>query len=245
MALFSCSEHTISTGKTKGQKADTISFSGYNWVVRDSRNGKQGPGPNRWNGANAFVDQKGYLHLKITHSGDSWYCAEVTSSQKFGYGTYQWELESRFDTLDKHIIVGLFNYSGIDGRDEMDIELGRWGKDKSDNTSYTIYPAQDAKDPANWNKTFNTILPEGQPYTTQRFTWNGNRSVFFQELTGFHDDNTNQADSVTCTGPPHSISTLPMPVHMNFWLFESPFPSNNQPAEIIIHRFKFTPKQNN
>jgi len=241
--LFSCSKSILmKPAKGKIGKTDTIQFSGYSWMIRDSGDGKQGPGPNRWKGANAYVDSKGFLHLKITKSGDNWYCSEVTCTQKFGYGTYQWQVESKFDTLDRNIILGLFNYSGVDGRDEMDIELGRWAKEKFNNTSYTIFPAQHVADTSNWNKTLNTIFPEGSPYTTQRFTWNDNRSVFFQELMGFHDDNTGQVDSVTCYNPPHSISSLPMPVHMNFWLFESSSPSNKIPAEVIIHSFKFIAK---
>jgi hypothetical protein len=241
--VISCSKQVLLSGTNKKHAgADTLQFSGYTWVVRESNDGKQGPGPNRWKGANAFVDSQGYLHLLVSKVGDNWYCAEVTSKKKFGYGTYQWDVESKFDTLDKNIILGLFNYSGIDGRDEMDIELGRWAKDKFDNTSYTIYPAQDFPDKSNWNKTFNTTLTSAPFYTTQRFTWKDNKSVFFQELSGFHDDDSNLIDSVTCYNPPHSISSLPMPVHMNFWLFESGSPSNNMPAEVIIHSFKFISK---
>ncbi len=240
--MFSCSK-TFLKSSSKGKyifHSDTLQFSGCLWVIRDSHKRKQGPGTNLWQSNNAYVDKQGFLHLKITKKGNNWYCAEVTSTKKFGYGSYQWYVESKFNTLDKNVILGLFNYSGIDGRDEMDIELGRWGKEKFDNTSYTIYPAQDAKDTSNWNKTFNTMLTDGENLTTQRFTWKSNYAVFLQELRGFHDDNSNQIDSITCYNPPHSISNLPMQVHMNLWLFESPSPSNNIPAEIIIHNFKFT-----
>ncbi|NEU73400.1 hypothetical protein PI95_012690 [Hassallia byssoidea VB512170] len=42
----------------------TINFSGYVWEVRSSGDG--GPGPNHWSSDNVWVDQDGYLHLKIT-----------------------------------------------------------------------------------------------------------------------------------------------------------------------------------
>jgi hypothetical protein len=220
----------------------TITFSGYTWQVRETNDNKQGPGPNRWKGANAFVDANGYLHLKLTKVGTNWYCAEVTSNKSFGYGTYQWDVEGRVDTLDKNVVLGLFNYSDVDGNDEMDIELSRWGKASNNNTSYTIYPAQHSTTTnKNWNTTFNTVLTDGEN-STQRFTRNSNKSVFFQELGGFHTGNINQLDSVTCYNPPNSISALAMPVHMNLWLFESPSPSNNTEVEIIIHSFKFTPQ---
>lgn len=239
--LFSCSKQIANIPKKPVTGGSTITFSGYTWQVRETGNNTQGPGPNRWKGANAFVDASGYLHLKLNKVGNKWYCSEVTSDKSFGYGTYQWQVEGRTDTLDKNVVLGLFNYSGVDGNDEMDIELSRWGKASNDNTSYTIYPAQPISAKKNWNKTFNTVLTDGEN-TTQRFTRNGDNSVFFQELGGFHDDDTNLLDSVTCTNPPHSLSKLTMPVHMNLWLFESSSPSNNAPVEIIIHSFKFIPR---
>jgi hypothetical protein len=227
--------------KPVAAKKSTIKFSGYTWQVRESGDNKLGPGPNLWKGGNVFVDAKGYLHLKLTKVGNNWYSAEVTSDKSFGYGTYQWQVEGRIDTLDKNVVLGLFNYSGVDGNDEMDIEISRWGKATTNNTSYTMYPAQPLPPKAEWNRTFNTVLTDGEN-TTQRFTRNGDKSVFFQELSGFHNDNTGLIDSVTCTSPPNSISALAMPVHMNLWLFDAPSPSNNAEVEIIIHSFKFTPQ---
>jgi hypothetical protein len=238
LLLLSCSKQIIGQKKPAG-KSTTITFSGYTWQTRETGNNTQGPGHNRWKGSNAFVDANGYLHLKLNKAGDNWYCAEITSTQSFGYGTYQWQVEGRTDTLDKNVVLGLFNYSGVDGNDEMDIELSRWGNSSNNNTSYTIYPTQPLSSKQNWNKTYNTILTDGEN-TTQRFKRNSDRSVFFQELGGFHDDDTNLIDSVTCYNPPHAISKLAMPVHMNLWLFESTTPSNNIPVEIIIRNFKFT-----
>jgi hypothetical protein len=219
----------------------TLSFSGYTWDIKDSGTGAAGPGPNNWSSSNAFVDANGYLHLKLTKVSNAWYCAEVTSTQNFGYGTYQWDVEGRIDTLDKNVVFGLFNYSGVDGRDEMDIEFAKWGNAANNNTNYTIYPAQSASSPADWHTTFNTTL-SGGTYTTQRFTRNSSNSVFFQQLGGFQTGNTNQIDSVTCYNPPNSISTLSMPVHMNLWLFQGSAPTNNSQVELIIHSFTFTPQ---
>jgi hypothetical protein len=217
--------------------ATTLSFSGYTWNIKDSGAGTAGPGPNRWSTANAFVDAQGYLHLKVTKVGTKWYCAEVTSTQSFGYGTYQWYVEGRIDQLDKNVVLGLFNYSGADGYDEMDIEYAKWGISGANNTNFTVYPAQGSS-LANWHTTFNTTLTG--TYTTQRFKRNNNASVYFQELGGFQSGNTNQITSATCNNPPNSISTLGMPVHMNLWLFQGHAPANNAPVEIIVHNFTFT-----
>lgn len=218
--------------------ATTITFSGYTWTVKNSGTGTAGPGPNYWADANAYVDANGYLHLKLTKSGSNWYCAEVTSTQSFGYGTYQWWVEGAIDQLDKNVVLGLFNYSGVDGRDEMDIEYAKWGVATANNTNFTVYPAQTVTSSAYWHSTYATTL--SGTYTTQRFKRTSATSVFFQELGGFQDDNTNLITSATCSNPPNSISTLSMPIHMNLWLYQGTAPSNATAVEVIIHAFKFT-----
>lgn len=235
------SSTTKQTGSTEKSANSVISFSGYSWNVKDSGTGTAGPGPNYWSSSNAYVDANGYLHLKLTKVNNKWYCAEVTSTQNFGYGTYQWYVEGAIDGLDKNVVFGLFNYSGVDGRDEMDIEFAKWGNAANNNTNYTIYPAQSASSSAYWHTTYSTALAGGT-FTTQRFKRTNNTSVYFQELGGFHDDNTNQITSATCSNPPNSISTLAMPVHMNLWLYQGAAPSNAAQVEIIIHSFKFTPQ---
>jgi len=216
----------------------TLNFSGYSWTIKDSGTGTAGPGPNNWASSNAFVDANGYLHLKLTKVSGKWYCAEVISTQNFGYGTYQWDVEGRIDTLDKNVVFGMFNYSGVDGRDEMDIEYSKFGSSTANNTNFTIYPAQTVTSPTDWHTTYNTTLTG--TYTTQRFKRNSATSVYFQELGGFQSSNTNQITSATCNNPPNSISTLAMPIHMNLWLFQGTPPSNNSQVEIIIHSFTFT-----
>lgn len=246
LSLLSCKKNNSpiksflnSSSTTKSfATASTLSFSGYTWTIKDSGTGTAGPGPNNWASSNAYVDANGYLHLKLTNVGGKWYCAEVTSTQNFGYGTYQWDVEGQIDQLDQNVVFGLFNYSGIDGRDEMDIEYSKWGSASANNTNYTVYPAQTVTSPADWHTTYNTTLTG--TYTTQRLTRNSNaNSVYFQELGGFQTGNTNQIASATCSNPPNSISTLSMPVHMNIWLFQGNAPVNNSPVEIIIHSFTF------
>ncbi|MGH2646789.1 MAG: hypothetical protein ACRDE8_04445, partial [Ginsengibacter sp.] len=96
----------------------TISFSGYQWVVRNTDD-MQGPGPNFFNDSCVKVDDKGWLHLWIKKDSvtGQWHCAEITSVSKFKYGTYQFLVDGAIDRFDKNIVLGLFNYSGNDGFD--------------------------------------------------------------------------------------------------------------------------------
>jgi hypothetical protein len=208
-----------------------ITFSGYIWIVRTSNGGLQGPGPNYWNPNN------GYLHVKIAKDSLSnvWSCAEITSSQSFGFGTFQWTVEGNLTAFDKNVILGLFNYSGNDGHDEQDIEVGRFGSANNPLLNYTVYPdAQHGPSYATWGTNFTTA----GTYSTHRFTRTAN-SVVFKSMHGFYDDDTNLFATHTYTTPGTSISQLSMPIHINLWT-KNGAPSDAKEVEIIIHSFKFT-----
>jgi len=222
----------------------TLSFSGYTWTITDSGTGTQGPGPNHWSSSNAYLDANGYLHLELTKntSTRTWQCSQVVLNQSLGYGTYQWQVEGRIDQLDPNVVFAMFNYSGNDGYDEMDIEYSKWGNAKNKtNLDFNLYPATGSNQ-TNMETTASVTLTG--TYTTHRIIRSGNE-VDFQSLAGFQDDNTNLYAAKSFYNPPTSISTLNMPVYMNLWLYQGKAPSNGKNVEVIIHNFKFTPSTNN
>jgi hypothetical protein len=223
---------------SKKQVAATISFSGYTWNVK-APDQPQGPGPNVWSAANVYVDNEGSLHLKLAKNAATgkWECAEVATTEKFGEGTYQWQVEGPLATLDKNIVLGLFNYSGKDVFDEMDMEFAQWGDSSNPHLNYTIWPVDKGTNKAYY--TANFTMPGGT-YTTQRFIRKA-KSVAFKSLYGFVDNDNNVFDSKTFKSPASSISTEPMPVYMNLWLYNGLVPSDGKGMEIVIHSFKFIP----
>jgi hypothetical protein len=224
---------------TPNLKTDAVlSWSGYTWNVKAPA-GTAGPGPNYWTGNNVWVDANGWLHLRISKnpSNNHWECAEISSQQSFGYGTYQWQIDGPIANLDKNIVLGLFDYSGIDGRDEIDIEFARWGNSAWPNLNYTIFPkVGDAPAPASYSQEFST---PGGTYTTHRFK-RTSTSVVFKSLYGFQSGDTNLFLTKTFNSPGTSISTKSMPVLLNLWCYNGLAPSNGQSVEIVIHNFKFT-----
>lgn len=223
-----------SESAANARAAATIQFSGYTWTVKNITGG---PGPNVFNPNNVWVDASGRLHLKITKNTATgqWNCAEIYSTQNFGFGSYQWQVEGAIDKFDRNIVLGLFNYSGRNEFDEMDIEFARWGNNAWPNLNYTVWPAVSGH--STWSYTQNIAL--SGTYTTQRFTRTPN-SVVFKSMGGFYNDDTNLFASATCSSPASSISTLGMPVHMNLWLYGGNAPSDAKEVEVIIHNFKFT-----
>jgi len=229
---------SLKTGYRNDDEPKTLKFAGYTWKIRSKRGG---PGPNNWSEKNAFVDKNGFLHLKLTQDTltHTWDCSEVIMTEKLGYGTYQWKIDGRIDTLDHNIVFGLFNYSGEDLHDEMDIEFSKWGHPENDkNLNYTIWPASGVTVPKN--------VEYAQPfslsgtYTTHRFK-RTEKALTFTSLNGFQDGDKNIFATKTWEAPKTSISQLEMPVFINLWLFKGKAPVNNKDVEIVIRDFKFIP----
>ena len=55
------------------------------------------------------IDANGYLHFKITSAGGAWTAAEMFTTDKLGFGTYQWQVDGPIDTYDKNVVLGLLS----------------------------------------------------------------------------------------------------------------------------------------
>ncbi|MEO8762834.1 MAG: hypothetical protein ABI416_01045 [Ginsengibacter sp.] len=214
----------------------SILFSGFEWKVRNTRD-TQGPGPNYFSQQSVWVDQSGVLHLYLHPDSLSgrWLCPEITSVKKFGFGTYSFVVEGAIDKFDRNIVLGLFNYSGNDGFDELDIEFSRWGNDSWPNLNYTVWPAQKGFKNSSYTKEYS----QQSNYSNQQFRWSRD-SVVFSTFNGNTIDSRDLIATYTCVQPPASISSVGMPVHLNLWLFDGHPPVDNKPVEVLVHSFSFT-----
>lgn len=227
---------------TLAARADSVKWKGYVWALKSAT--AVGPGPNNWNDKNIFVDTNGCLHMKITYNDASkkWDCAELYTTNNLGFGTYQWQIESRIDTFDPWVVLGLFPYGppalGPDGSNEIDIEYSRWGKARGTNGWWTVYPDSGT---ITGQKAYNFSL-DGT-YTTSRFNWRG-KEIKYWLMGGFQPvgKTTNIISSwnYAPTNFSRQIPQNPMPLHMNLWLFRGHVPANGEPVEIIIHDFSKT-----
>ncbi|MDK2125435.1 glycoside hydrolase family 16 protein [Parachitinimonas caeni] len=220
--------------------AKTINFSGYTWDVRNEASG--GPGPNRWDENNVWVDWQGQLHLKIANRNGQWSSAELFLRQRLGFGTYQFKLIGRPDWFDDNVVLGLFSYTrpdiGPDGTNEIDIELSRWGSAGNPVGNYGVFPAVRGYPQA--VRAFHMGL--NGDYTTHRFFWTPYQ-ITFQSLHGHQDGNENEMSRWQFS-PADYYQRVPqnaLPIHMNLWLYQGMPPKNGQEVEIIISEFKFIP----
>ena len=110
-----------------------LSFSGYEWRIRDTPSDRGGK--NFYDSNNAWTDSNGALHLRIAKDADHWTCAEVTLTRSLGYGTYSFVVRNT-SQLEPPAVFSMFtwDWGGTDQyHREMDIEISRWGDSTSKN----------------------------------------------------------------------------------------------------------------
>ncbi|CAF3418158.1 unnamed protein product [Rotaria sp. Silwood1] len=193
-------------------------------------------GPNNWNSNNVWVDDNGKLHLKLSYSGrkGGWTCAELYTNVKFGFGTFRWFVEGAIDKFDPRVVLGLFTYGGVDGTNEIDIEVAKWGRTElvASNYFYTVYPhtlgiAQPVSN--------GTRISLQGTYTTHQFTWTSDKISFLGQhgfMTSPTENRFYSYQTPTAFAP--SIPYTSAPLHMNLWLFQGKPPMNGQTVEIVI-----------
>lgn len=219
--------------------AHILHFSGYDWEVRSNADG--GPGPNHWEAGNVSVDRQGRLHLRLSHRGGVWQCAEVTTLHSFGFGLYQFQVTGALDRLDPNVVFGLFDYpppgAGPDGTNEIDIEYSRWGDPAYFPASATVYPAHPGPKPVSHP----FPIPSGLTDTAQRFTRQPD-AVRVQCLRGHRDDDKEEyAHWTFCPADQQGVPQQPLPVHINLWLMRGRAPQDRKEVEVIVKQFSFTP----
>ena len=216
-------------------QSTTIQWQGYTWFVKSTLS--EGPGPCRWSPKQVWIDEQGFLHMRISKVDGHWCCAEIWTNKPLGFGSYQCQIEGPIDVLDPNVVFSMFSYAGPDGIKETDIEFARWGNPKAHNGNWTVYPNDTSGKIG--QKTFDFKLRG--TYTTSRYKWSSDG--FRYELLGGHqplgsETNLMQDWDYKPANPEQYITQNPIPLHFNLWLFRGHPPTDNKPVEIIVHSFK-------
>lgn len=217
------------------QTASTIQWSGYTWNVRNGPQQLSTPGPNYWSSSNVWIDQNGWLHLRISKVDGQWCCAEVATQQSFGYGTYTFYTVSRLDNFDQNVVLGLFAYA--DNSHEVDIEYSKWGSAVNNNGWFTVQPPPITM---GYNSQAFNIQMSGT-YATSYFTWTPNY-VYFESDGGHYAPGTAPSGNVFSSFTSYKqVTPGDEKADINLWLFNGVPPSNGSSAEVVISSFTFTP----
>jgi len=202
----------------------TIDFSGCTWNVRS---GYGGPGPNSFSDSpeNVWIDDNGYLHLRIRRQNYAWYCSEVYTTHYTQYGIHKFVVAGNIDDLDANVVLGLFVYA--DDSHEIDIEIARWGVTGGNkNGWYTIQP------PITGNS-FGFPFSLSQSVSTHSFNWQ-ETYINFSSYQGVTSPPPAFFALWNYTGSYIPKSSDRLRTHINFWLLEGNTPADTTNLEVII-----------
>jgi hypothetical protein len=210
----------------------TLRFSGYDWAVRTAGS-YRGGSHNSFDAANAWTDEKGALHLKVTKRGGDWICSEVKLARSLGYGTYRFTVRN-VAHLEPSTVLTLSTWDGVgaeNNRRELDTEIGRWGNAANENAQYVVQPYYI---PVN---ILRFSVPSG--VLTQSIHWEPGRATF-STVAGYADAATPRtvSEHVFTSGVPSAGGDA---VRMNLYVFGSGQVPQKKDAEVVIDKFEYLP----
>lgn len=222
---------TKGTGTFLPRTRKTLTFSGYEWEIRQIPSNRGGA--NDYDPANAWTDADGALHLKVAKRDGRWTSAEVAMTRSLGYGTYLFVVRDT-SHLDPAVALSLLTWDdqGVEqNHRELDIEISRWGDLASKDGQYVVQPYYVAANVARFAVSAGRL--------THSFRWEPGRASFKTLRgvgTGAHEPVIAQHDFTSGVPVPGNET-----VRMNLYYFRfSPTLLENE-TEIVIEKFQYLP----
>jgi hypothetical protein len=217
------------TGNLMTRPPKVLTFSGYEWDVRDIPSDRGGP--NDYDPDNAWTDAEGLLHLMLAKRDGRWTSAEVILKRGLGHGTYNFTIRD-VSGLDPSAALGLLTWDteGVEqNHREVDIEISRWGDSRIPNAQYVVQPFYVPANVARFTAPPGTL--------THSFRWEPGR-VVFTTVRGARAGGPQVAGHEFTSG-------IPTPggehVRMNLYYFRyAPAPPQKD-VEVVIERFVYVP----
>jgi hypothetical protein len=120
------------------QRAQKLRFAGYEWEVRQTPGSPAGT-QKVYDAANAWVDENGFLHLRIARSPGGWTSADLSLARSLGYGSYHFVVRDVSD-LEPSAALSISTRDDSGPYREMNIQISRWGQATGKNAQYVVQP---------------------------------------------------------------------------------------------------------
>ena len=212
--------------------AKTVHFSGYDWVARIAGSDRGGQA-NAYSADNVWTDEKGSLHLRMQERNGQWTCAEAMLTRSLGYGTYRFVVEDSAH-LAPSAVLGMFTFDDLSAnpvRNELDIEMSRWGNAAGHNGQYVVQPYYVPENVARFE------APAG--VLTHTFRWEPGM-VTFRTVRG-----PSASAEARAVSEHEFTSGIPTPasetVHIDLYDYHHAMNSAQQPSEVVIEKFEYLP----
>jgi hypothetical protein len=203
-----------------------LHFSGYDWEVRQIDGDRNGS-PNVYSPNNAWTDEKGFLHLRVTGSPGDWRCSEVIQTRNFGYGTYRFTVRD-LSHMEPALALSLVTWDESTPdppHRELTIEFSRWGDPESKNGQFVVQPYYI---PANVSR---FEAPAG--VVTSSFHWQPGHVDFETKSSGANEQHHTFTSGVPSPGNER--------VRMHLCGFQySKVPLAHE-GEVVIEKFEYLP----
>jgi hypothetical protein len=200
----------------------TLHFSGYEWEIRQTAS-DPGGSRNIYDSANAWTDEKGFLHLRIAGQADQWNSGEVSLTHSLGYGSYRFVVRD-VSHLESSAVFSISTWDDFGPAREMDIEISRWGENTSKNAQFVVQP---------YYVPANTVRFETPPGNLEySFRWEPGRVSFLCKGTSA------LAKHVFTSGVPSPGNET---IHLNHYVFTNTRNPPRHGSEVIIEKFEYLP----
>ncbi|HMI53615.1 MAG TPA: glycoside hydrolase family 16 protein [Candidatus Saccharimonadales bacterium] len=212
------------------QMTKALQFSGYDWKIR-SASSDRGGNINSYDPSNAWTDERGALHLRISKNAGQWRCAEVSLTRSLGYGLYRFVVRDT-SHIEPAVVLGLFTWEegGEDqNHREMDVEISRWGDALSKNAQFVVQPYYVPANVARFD------APTGA--VTHSFRWKAG-SVSFATTRGARTSSRPVAQHEFSSAIPTPGNEL---VHLNLYIYGNAASPPRNETEVVIEKFEFLP----
>ena len=223
---------TVKGGESVQSVAKTLQFSGYEWKIRGAAS-ERGGKINLYDPANAWTDEKGFLHLRISRKNDQWHCAEIALTRSLGYGSYNFVVRD-ISNLEPAAVFSIFSWDDFEAGQnhrEMDIEMTRWGDPSNKNLQYVVQPYYIPANVAQFT------APAG--VLTHSIRWEPGRAEFKTfRGTKIGDKTALAAEHVFTSGVPASEAES---VHIILYVFGYSKVPLEKETEVIIEKFEYLP----
>lgn len=209
----------------------TLTFSGYEWEVRLVPSDRGGA--NEYDGANAWTDEAGHLHLKLAQRNGRWTSSEVSLTRSLGYGTYIFVVRD-VSELDPAAAFSMLTYDESGGghnHREIDVEISQWGDRSISNAQYVVQPYFVAANVSRF------AAPPGR--LTHSFRWEPGRVSFNTvrgELSRRGGDLVSQHEFTSGVPVPGNET-----VRINLYHFHYAPQPPQKDVEVVIERFQYFP----
>jgi hypothetical protein len=209
-----------------------LHFSGYDWIVRSAASDRGGE-TNSYDPANAWVDQRGYLHLRMAEHDGRWSCANVRLTRSLGYGTYRFVVQDSAD-LQPSAVLGIFTLDEgkpDEIRSELDIELSSWGEPGKKNGQYVVQPYYVPENISRF------MVPAG--LVTHTLRWQPGVASF-KTTRGpvVVGGSKSVSEHIFSSGVPTPAAET---VHIELYEFHHSKKISQRHAEVVIEKFEYLP----